>query len=153
MLQGAKARGHEWCGPLSFDVTNYDTSRRVSLENDEGTIWDDQHALDHRVVEPRRGVSKKMRDKLVGTWRLASVRTTSATGERNDAPYGAHPSGFITYTVEGRMSAIIGFDGRAPLSTGEWFRAPKDERAAAFSTFLAYAGGYSAADDRVIHHV
>jgi hypothetical protein len=94
-----------------------------------------------------------MRDNLVGTWKLVSVRTTSATGERNDAPYGAHPSGFITYMPEGRMSAVIGFDGRAQLSTGEWFRAPKDERAAAFSTFLAYAGGYSAADDRVIHHV
>lgn len=96
---------------------------------------------------------QEMRDKLVGTWTLVSARTTRSTGERNDAPYGTHPSGFITYTPEGRMSAIVGFDARSPLSTDEWYRAPAGERAEAFSTFLAYAGSYSVMPDRVIHHV
>jgi lipocalin-like protein len=94
-----------------------------------------------------------MRDKLVGTWTLVSVRPTRSTGERNDAPYRAHPSGFITYTPEDRMSAIIGFDGRSPLSVDEWYRAPAGERAEAFSTFLAYRGSYSVMPDRVIYHV
>ncbi|MGA2418462.1 MAG: lipocalin-like domain-containing protein [Candidatus Acidiferrum sp.] len=94
-----------------------------------------------------------MRDELVGTWRLVSVRTISASRKRNDAPYGAKPSGFIIYTAEGRMSATIGFDGRPPLSANDWRLAPAEERAEAFKTFLAYAGSYSVMEDRVIHHV
>jgi hypothetical protein len=91
-------------------------------------------------------------DKLVGTWKLISA-SVSTDGERNDAPFGLTPTGFLTYTGEGRMSAMISYGGRKPLSVSDWSLAGGEERAEAFSTFAAYAGRYTLTEDRVIHHV
>ncbi len=42
----------------------------------------------------------------VGTWRLLSSKDTNEKGETKDS-YGAHPTGFLTYTAEGRMIVLI----------------------------------------------
>jgi hypothetical protein len=89
---------------------------------------------------------------LVGTWKLVSAWSTRPNGERVEL-YGAHPIGFLTYTQEGRMSAILSDSERPPLSSEDWLAAPMAERAAAFSTFVAYAGSFRIEGDRVIHHV
>jgi hypothetical protein len=88
-------------------------------------------------------------DKLVGTWKLVSASSTTRTGERNDAPYGASPKGLLTY-ADGRVTALISDDGRKPLSAGG---GNLEEQAEAFKTFLAYAGRYTFDGDKVIHHV
>ncbi len=93
------------------------------------------------------------RDKLVGTWKLLSASLSTAGGERNDAPFGPSPTGFLTYTREGRMSAMISYGGRKPLSVSDWSLAAVDEKAEAFGTFLAYSGRYTVTEDQVIHHV
>ena len=46
------------------------------------------------------------------------LETTSA-GERSESPYGAQPAGFLTYTSDGRVSALISYDGRKSLSMAE----------------------------------
>jgi len=92
-------------------------------------------------------------DKLVGTWKLVSASLSTDGGERDDAPFGASPTGFLTYTREGRMSAMISYGGRKPLSVSDWSLAPAEEKAEAFGTFAAYAGRYTLKEDRVIHHV
>jgi len=56
------------------------------------------------------------RDELVGTWRLLSASLSTAGGARDDAPFGLSPTGFLTYTQEGRMSAMISYSARKPLS-------------------------------------
>ena len=89
---------------------------------------------------------------LVGTWKLVSAKDTTEKGEVRDA-FGQNPTGFLTYTADGRMMAIIGFDGRKPLSVPDYISAPSEERAAAFATFVAYAGRYTFTGDRVIHHI
>jgi hypothetical protein len=89
---------------------------------------------------------------LVGTWRLLSASSV-AGGKTNSAPYGVGPTGFITYTRDGRMTAIISNGGRSPLSVADRITAPAAERAQAFATFLAYAGRYTVTGDKVIHHV
>jgi len=48
---------------------------------------------------------------------------------------------------------IISDDGRKPLSVADKLTAPVEERAQAFSTFLAYGGTYTVAGEKVIHHV
>ena len=93
------------------------------------------------------------KDALYGTWRLVSVSSSTEKGEVNKAVYGTHPSGFITYTADGRMSVIITDDGRKPLSVNDRLAAPPEERALAFSTLVAYAGTYTFTGDKVIHHV
>jgi hypothetical protein len=89
---------------------------------------------------------------LLGTWRLVSAVATNASGERDLHPYGQKPSGLLTYTPDGRLTAIIAHDGRRPLS-GDRISAPSAERAEAYATFFAYAGSYKIEGDKVVHHV
>jgi hypothetical protein len=67
-------------------------------------------------------------------------------------PYGDHPVGFITYTSDGRIWAIIA-EGERKLLTGDWVSAPANERAEAFAACLAYTGRYTVSGDRVVHHI
>jgi len=91
--------------------------------------------------------------KVVGTWRLVSASSSTVGGDKDDAPFGSSPIGFLTYTADGRMNVIISHGGRKPLSVADRIAAPAEQRADAFATFFAYAGHYTVTDDRVIHHV
>jgi hypothetical protein len=95
------------------------------------------------------GIPHHPNDKLVGTWQLVSASSTTKTGERSETPYGPHPAGVLTYTADGRVTALISYGGRKPLSVG----AQPDEQAEAFKTFLAYAGRYALSGDKVTHYI
>jgi hypothetical protein len=90
-----------------------------------------------------------MTDKLVGTWKLLSASSTTSTGARNETPYGPKPVGFLSYG-DGRVTALISYDGRKSLSAGG---GSLEEQSEAFKTFLAYAGRYTIHGDKVTHHV
>jgi hypothetical protein len=92
-------------------------------------------------------------EKLVGTWKLVSASSTTANGQRNETPYGVGPVGFLNYTADGRMSSVISFGGRKPITFGRTGAALLEEQAEAFKTFLAYAGRYTLSGDQVSHHV
>src|SRR5580704_10937959 len=92
-------------------------------------------------------------DNLVGTWKLVSASSTTSAGVRSETPYGASPAGFLTYTDDGRMTSVISYGGRKPLSFGRGGAAQVEEQAEAFKTFLAYAGRYALSDDQISHHV
>jgi hypothetical protein len=91
-------------------------------------------------------------DKIVGTWRLVRASATIAN-VKNDAPYGSNPSGLITYTRDGKVMAIISHSGRKPLASGDRISASVEERAEAFATSFSYAGRYSVAEEKIVHHV
>ena len=90
---------------------------------------------------------------LVGTWKLVSATDTTDKGEVIHNVYGLNPTGFLTYTADGRMMAIITDGGRKPLSVPDRVSAPASERAEAFATSVAYGGRYTLSGDKVIHHV
>jgi hypothetical protein len=92
-------------------------------------------------------------DALVGTWRLVSASSTTSTGERSDTPYGPNPTGFLTYMVDGRVTALISYGGRKSISMGGDALSLMEEQAEAFKTFFAYAGTYTVNDDKVTHHI
>jgi hypothetical protein len=96
------------------------------------------------------GVFGRTNDKLVGTWKLVSASSTTSAGERSETPYGPSPVGLLTYTEDGRVTAMISFGGREPLSFGG---GTQEEQAEAFKTFLAYAGRYTLSADKVTHHI
>jgi lipocalin-like protein len=98
-------------------------------------------------------VNAQCRDGVVGTWKLVSVKATTNKGDVDKAALGENPSGLLTYTADGRMMAIISDDGRKPLSIADRVAAPVEERAQAYSTFMAYAGRYTFTCDRVVHHI
>lgn len=87
---------------------------------------------------------------LVGTWRLIGASSVTSTGEKIVNLYGVGPVGFLTYTAEGRVSSVIGYGGRKPLSMSG---GKIDEQAEAFKTFLAYAGRYMLSGDKLTHHI
>jgi hypothetical protein len=92
-------------------------------------------------------------NQLVGTWKLVSASTVDSSGGRDEVPYGPDPVGFLTYTEDGRVTALISYGGRKPLSIGATPATLLDEQAEAFKTFLAYAGRYRLSGDSVIHSV
>lgn len=85
---------------------------------------------------------------VVGTWRMLSwKREFVETGDRIDS-LGPDPIGFVTYTADGRVHAIVVQKNRAkpaatPLSDGDKIRL--------FDSMLAYSGTYELIDDRVVH--
>jgi hypothetical protein len=88
--------------------------------------------------------------KLVGAWRLVSASSTTSDGDQAEPPYGPNPIGFLTYTVDGRVTALISYGGRKPLPFGGGTQA---EQAEAFKTFLAYGGRYAISGDKVTHSI
>jgi len=80
-----------------------------------------------------------------------SASSTTSGGERNETPFGSGPSGFLTYSEDGRVTALISYGGRKSLSVGGG--SVLEEQAEAFKTFLAYAGRYTLSGDNVTHHI
>jgi hypothetical protein len=86
---------------------------------------------------------------LLGTWRLKSHVVTTAAGVRS-TPYGEHPTGYLSYSADGRMQVIGAANDRiAPPDPTP----PHHERVMLYDTMFAYAGRYSVETGKVIHHV
>jgi hypothetical protein len=67
-------------------------------------------------IAPSAEVLGQGNDKLVGTWKLVSASSTTSAGDRTESPYGPSPVGFLTYTADGRVTALISYGGRKSLS-------------------------------------
>ena len=89
---------------------------------------------------------------LVGPYRLVAVEHHADDGEVG-YPFGSAPKGFIVYTVEGCMSAVLMRADRPLFAAGDILAATDAERVAAFSSSSAYAGRYEVLDDRIVHHL
>jgi len=89
-------------------------------------------------------------DKLVGNWKLVSASSSTSKGERDETPYGQGPTGFLTYSDDRRVTALISYGSRTSLPAGG---GSQEEQAEAFKTFLAYAGRYTLDGDKVTHHI
>jgi Lipocalin-like domain len=86
---------------------------------------------------------------LLGTWKLKAYVVTTAGGER-PTPYGANPTGYLSYSADGRMQVMAAANGRiVPVGAAP----PDNERVALYDTMFAYAGTYSVEAGKVIHHV
>ena len=81
------------------------------------------------------------RAKLVGNWRLASWVQEFQDGGEPRPEYGKHPIGYIIFTPEGRMMALIEGEGRRSPSNDQ-------ERAALLRSLIAYTGKYSLDGDK-----
>jgi hypothetical protein len=86
---------------------------------------------------------------LLGTWKLKSYVVTTAAGVRS-TPYGENPTGYLSYSADGRMQVIGAAHGRI-VPAGP--TAADNERVALHDTMFAYAGTYSVEAGKVIHHV
>jgi hypothetical protein len=89
---------------------------------------------------------------LVGTWLL---RSWTAEGDDGSVlqPMGDHPEGILVYASDGTMITTIGEPDRSPIDGGDMLAGPLDQRLAALSSFIAYAGTYRVDGDDVVHAV
>ena len=86
------------------------------------------------------------RDKIIGVWKLQTWEVVfQDTGERK-ALYGLNPTGFVIFTPEGRMMALLTAEGRKTPQTDA-------DRAAAFRNMFAYSGIYNLEKDRWVTKV
>jgi lipocalin-like protein len=72
---------------------------------------------------------------LIGVWKVLSFQTEFKDGSPPRATFGEHPAGYIIFTKEGRMMAVIEGEGRKAPSTDQ-------DRAALLNSLAAYSGAY-----------
>lgn len=89
---------------------------------------------------------------VVGTWRLLSMTAREQASGNESAVWPGDAIGFLTYTSDGRMSAVLAAAAR-PISTDSAGTAPPQEQAMLFRQSIAYAGRYSLTSNGVVHHV
>lgn len=78
---------------------------------------------------------------LVGTWRLVTFEMElQGTGEKI-YPMGKAPSGYLSFQPDGRMAVVLTGEARKP-------GASEPERAALYSSLVAYTGNYRVESDR-----
>jgi hypothetical protein len=72
---------------------------------------------------------------LVGVWRLVSYELELKDGGPRQKPYGEDPPGYLIFTANGRMMAVLEAADRKPYATVE-------ERASLLGSMAAYSGTY-----------
>lgn len=92
----------------------------------------------------------RVRQQLIGTYKLISYTSFDQDGVATKLPYSA---GQIAYDAAGRMSAQLMRADRPQFTTGRG--GSEAERAAAYSSYVAYFGHYTIDAERgiVYHHV
>lgn len=88
---------------------------------------------------------------LVGTWQLLEWEARQEDGTVS-RPFGDAAAGYVVYTHDAHMITNISRAGR-PAIGGDLLSAPAEARAAAYASFVAYAGSYRVEGYDVIHHV
>jgi Lipocalin-like domain len=86
------------------------------------------------------------RAKLLGSWKLISWVQEFQDGSEPRPEYGKNPIGYIIFTPEGRMMAILEGEGRKSPKTDE-------ERVKLFRSMIAYSGMYRLEGDKWITKV
>jgi hypothetical protein len=91
-------------------------------------------------------------EQLVGRWRLVSLVARAADGSLA-FPLGRDAEGSLLYTAGGWMATQVGSADRERFTTEDPIGANEAERAAGFSSYLAYCGRYDVDGDVITHHV
>ena len=86
-------------------------------------------------------MTDKLRDKLIGAWKLVSFVEKPLNGSPPNYPMGERPTGIIMYTPDGYMSAQL-MRANPGHFASDWFKATSEEYARVASTYFAYAGPF-----------
>jgi hypothetical protein len=90
-------------------------------------------------------------EELYGTWRLVSfTRQVVTTGEKTDI-FGKAPRGFLSYSRDGRMYAILVREERP--KPADLANMTDQERTELFKTLIAYGGTFKFDGKAVTHQV
>lgn len=90
----------------------------------------------------------RLREQLVGAWKLHSYMEIPVDGSEPFYPLGRKPKGIIMYTPDGYMSAQLMAGDRQPFAINDFYQGSADEYRAAGSTYIAYSGEFSVNEER-----
>jgi len=90
-------------------------------------------------------------ESLYGTWKLVSFTQRFVDTGETTAVFGRNPSGYLSYSRDGRMNAILVKDGRPKVA--EMAQATTQQRADLFNSMYAYAGTFTVDKNTVTHYV
>ena len=87
---------------------------------------------------------------LLGTWKLRSLTWVDAETGKQSTPFGIHPVGYLNYSSDGRVMAVLLAENRVAPGGA----IPSDSEAAAlFKTMVAYTGTFTVEGNQVTHSV
>jgi hypothetical protein len=90
---------------------------------------------------------------LVGRWTLVGWSGVTRSGRRVQHG-GDHPTGVLIYLPSARMAVQIQHDGRARFGSTDLDAGTEALQAAAYRTYIAYAGRFTVPEPGVVvHHV
>jgi len=92
------------------------------------------------------------REGIVGAWSLVTFDVDEGKGKEKPR-FGADPVGYLIYSADSRMAAVLAGTHRPALSSPAGTAQSEESRTQALVNFLAYAGRYEVRGDRVFHHV
>ncbi len=92
-------------------------------------------------------MAEKLRDRLIGAWKLVSYQEIPVDGSPPFEPLGPTPQGLIIYTPDGYMSAQLATPDRPHFASGDWFDGTPEEYRAEASTYIAYSGPFHVDED------
>jgi len=91
-------------------------------------------------------LASDVEQQLLGVWKLESQYTEfKATGEKKNV-FGERPNGYLIFTPQKRMMALLTAEGRKTPGTDE-------DRLAAFRSMIAYSGIYRVEGDQWVTKV
>lgn len=90
----------------------------------------------------------KLRDQLIGAWKLVSYEERPVDGSPSFYPMTEKPQGIIMYTPDGYMSAQLCKPDRKPFSSGDWFKGTDDDYKQEASTYIAYTGPFHVDEEK-----
>jgi hypothetical protein len=88
---------------------------------------------------------------IAGSWKLLAWRRLE--GDTVVYPFGEDAIGILIYAEDGSMAVQMTAADRPTISTTDALGGDAEQRAAAYSTCLAYFGTWELKDNQVIHHV
>jgi hypothetical protein len=93
-------------------------------------------------------VGEKLRDRLIGAWKLVSYVEEPVDGSAPFHPMGEKPQGIIMYTPDGYMSAQLMRPDRRPFASGDWFDGTEEEYREEASGYIAYSGPFHVDEEK-----
>lgn len=89
---------------------------------------------------------------LFGAWAFVDWTVTYDDG-RVSRPFQPQPGGYIIYTENGIMSAVIHGSHRKPFASADIRKQSSADKADAFDSYFHYAGPWHVRGDSVVHSI
>ena len=91
-------------------------------------------------------------NKFIGTWKLVYWKNRDEKGNVS-YPFGENAHGYISYTTDGFIFAVLTRENREPFISPDPLGATDTEKIASYDSYFSYCGKFEIKGEAVIHHI